>query len=60
MTDDVAAAETDASNHSAYENLEASQDNVDTIMSMGFDEASARRALRGGQTVERALESLLS
>ena len=38
---------------------DTSEDAVASIMAMGFDEASARRALRGGQTVERALESLL-
>jgi len=55
------AAEEAAREAELASGLEAtSEDNVAQIMAMGFDEASARRALQGGQTLERALETLLT
>ena len=44
-------------NHPSEQFLE---EQVSQIMAMGFTDVQARRALRGGQTLERALESLLS
>ena len=40
--------------------VDTSEEALASIMAMGFDEMAARQALRGGQTMERALESLLA